>query len=410
MRPFTRPNRPRSLTLQKEDIKLPESLTSSQSTLPAPPSAPFLFISQLLASLHFPHPPSHPPRLPSDDSILPLSAATSEFDVDIQSTKYTRVIFSPNNIPILTVILLFPVSTALILFSLKSLPITLTWPKTITDLAQLGTELRGYSQSSPSSMAHVIAVLSVTAVWKHAWSIPGSVVWNVLAGALFSPVLAVVLLSFLTMIGSACSTLLSAPLAPVLSHFFPRALDMTRAALQGSSRSKPDSTVQSAWIRLSVLRLIGVVPWSGINIACGVSGVPLFDCMLGAFIGTLPWTAVTCQIGDILQTVASHPSSPASQPVSALLASPAIITKLILLSVLSLAPILAKDRLKALIGHQEVDAAAAAVVTVDRIGRKSWVQEWRDKMRRSSRSRTRMLDETQLSELIREKRALPTDS
>lgn len=77
---------------------------------------------------------------------------------------------------------------------------------------------------------------------------------------------------------------------------------------------------------------------------------------------------------------------------------------------LSLAPILAKDRLKALIGHQEVDAAAAAVVTVDRIGRKSWVQEWRDKMRRSSRSRTRMLDETQLSELIREKRALPTDS
>ena len=77
---------------------------------------------------------------------------------------------------------------------------------------------------------------------------------------------------------------------------------MTRSALGGDSDAdraisgdqlKPKS---SAWVRLSVLRLIGVVPWSGINLACGLADVPLADCMLGTFIGCLPWTAVTCQV------------------------------------------------------------------------------------------------------------------
>lgn len=110
------------------------------------------------------------------------------------------------------------------------------------------------------------------------------------------------LLTTLTMLGSVCATMLSTPLAPFLTHFFPRALDLTRNALEGDSDSDLDASEQSskrrssAWVRLSVLRLIGVVPWSGINIACGVCGVPLADCMLGAFIGSLPWTAVTCQV------------------------------------------------------------------------------------------------------------------
>jgi hypothetical protein len=194
----------------------------------------------------------------------------------------------------------------------------MAWPRTLSDLAQLGRDLHGYSQSGPWPLAHVIAVMAISAVWKHAWSIPGSVLWvsspcswyrshclipnhqNVLAGALFSPAFATIMLTALTTIGSLCATLLAAPLAPFLSYLFPRALEMTRNALAGNS-SEPnkddDSSTKSApWVRLSILRLIGVVPWSGINIACGVCGVSFTDCMLGTFIGCLPWTAVTCQV------------------------------------------------------------------------------------------------------------------
>lgn len=107
------------------------------------------------------------------------------------------------------------------------------------------------------------------------------------------------------MLGSACATLLSKPLGPFLAHLSPAAIDMTRVALSGSNHDIPESETElhpksSAWIRLSVLRLIGVVPWSGINIACGVCNVRLADCMLGAFIGCLPWTAVTCQVCYII--------------------------------------------------------------------------------------------------------------
>lgn len=126
---------------------------------------------------------------------------------------------------------------------------------------------------------------------------------NVLAGALFSPIIATLFLTTLTTIGSICATLLATPLAPFLTYLFPRALDMTRTALHGESDNpQDDSTTEvhksksSAWVRLSVLRLVGVVPWSGINIACGVCGVSLGDCVMGAFIGCLPWTAVTCQV------------------------------------------------------------------------------------------------------------------
>jgi hypothetical protein len=54
------------------------------------------------------------------------------------------------------------------------------------------------------------------------------------------------------------------------------------------------------------------------------------------------------QIGDILQTVASTPT-PTPQTLSSLLASPEIIFKLVFLSVLSLAPILGRTHLRAMI-------------------------------------------------------------
>ncbi|KAG7096883.1 hypothetical protein E1B28_004289 [Marasmius oreades] len=358
---------------------------------------------------------------PSDDDslALPLPASATKtsfgdvFDEKLPgAAQHHRFLALPSaHFPVFLVLTLLPVSTCFVYLSLRTLPISVSWPHTITDIAQLGRELHGYSHSGLWPLAHVIAVMAVSAVWKHAWSIPGSVVWNVIAGALFSPALATILLTFLTTLGSICATLLAAPLAPFLSHFFPKALEMTRLTLEGDAPTDPliSSTPSSshpsgAWVRLSILRLVGVVPWSGINIACGVCQVPLVDCFLGAFIGTLPWTAVTCQIGDILQTVASTPS-PTPQTVSSLLLSPNVIFKLILLSFLSLAPILAKDRLKALASGTETPSHTAGTgPESEKDSRmRSWVKRW--KVRLPSRSRTRTSEEERL-QLVDEKRQM----
>lgn len=217
-------------------------------------------------------------------------------------------------------------------------------------------------------------------------------------------------MTVLTTMGSIFASLLSAPLAPFLVSMFPRALAMTRVALEGRS-SEGDSALpsnkSSPWIRLSILRLIGVIPWSGINIACGVCGVAITDCLLGGFIGSLPWTAVTCQIGDILQTVASNPS-PTPRTVQSLLTSPEIIAKLIFLSFLSLAPILGRDHLRAWLSSSTASDSNTLDIEEERTSRWAWVKEWRDKIRIPSRASSRERFCTkELDVLVREKESLP---
>jgi uncharacterized membrane protein YdjX (TVP38/TMEM64 family) len=212
---------------------------------------------------------------------------------------------------------MFPVSTALVVIAFLTLPFTFSWPQNLADLAQLGRELHGYSQSGPGALAHVFGVVSAATIWMHAWSIPGSVLWvsrttllyfpvlimadpkikkNVLAGALFSPLLATVLLAVLTTVGSILATLLSAPLSPFITRFLPRPLALARNIFDADSEGSTKAP-SPTWVRLTVFRLVGIVPWSGINVACGVLGVSLRDCFLGTFIGAIPWTAVTCQVG-----------------------------------------------------------------------------------------------------------------
>ena len=230
---------------------------------------------------------------------------------------------------------------------------------------------------------------------------------NVLAGALFPPALAIPLLTLLTTLGSLSASVLAAPLGPFLTRLLPRPLAMVRSVLEGDD-SKDGS---AAWVRLSILRLIGVVPWSGINIACGVCGVAIWDCFLGALIGSLPWTAVTCQIGDILQTLATNPRP--SQSVQSILTSPEIVMKLALLSFLSLAPILGRNHLKAWLSSKASAVAAASAASAplgtaeEKARRWAWVREWRSRIRSASHSRTREASQKELETLIREKEALP---
>lgn len=342
-----------------------------------------------------------------DDSylVLPMSASDkTTFDGHGSQGAFLSFKTFYANTPLLWVMLMFPVSTALVYFALRSLPMTFVMPHNVSDLATLGREFHGYAQSGPWPMAHVIAVLSISAIWKHAWSFPGSIIWNVLAGALFPPAMATLLMTIITTIGALISILLAKPLSPLVTHFFPRALVMTRNVLEGdiptvhasdtvpvkkasSSSSSPlplPPSKTSPWVRLSVLRLIGVIPWSGINIACGLCGVPFWDCILSTFIGSLPWTAVTCQIGDILQTVASTPS-PTPQSVTSLLSSPDIIIKLLFLSLLSLVPILGRERFLALV-HQSRH-------------RQSW--SWKSRL-----NKNHSVESEELMSLVREKENL----
>lgn len=94
-----------------------------------------------------------------------------------RSRANSSLFFVKTHFPLVFVIILFPLSTLLVVLSLGSLPVTVSWPRTLEDLASMGRDLHSYSQSGTMPLAHVVGVLSISAVWKHAWSVPGSVAW-----------------------------------------------------------------------------------------------------------------------------------------------------------------------------------------------------------------------------------------
>lgn len=257
--------------------------------------------------------------------------------------------------PLLIPLILFPLSTALVLAAISTLPLpsplpTSPTPKSLSIIAStLSTYANQVSYDHWASIlptAHLLAVLSIVAVWKHAWSIPGAILLNVLAGSIWNGIIATALMTVLTALGSLAATVISRSLSHWFEGVMPRALEITRNALDSNDQ---DGKQHSApWVRLSLLRLVGVVPWSGINIASGIVRVPLLDCFIAALIGCLPWTVVTCQVGDILNNIGAAGDS--ERTVTEILTTWDVLLKLLLLTSFTLLPIFIKGAVQRILG------------------------------------------------------------
>ena len=87
--------------------------------------------------------------------------------------------------------------------------------------------------------------------------------------------------------------------------------------------------------------------------------------------------------------------------------------KLALLSFLSLAPILGRNRLRTWLSAKvpvasESSALESALGSAEEKARRwAWVKEWRSRIRSASHSRTRSASQNELETLVREKEALP---
>ncbi|KAJ9105450.1 hypothetical protein QFC21_001821 [Naganishia friedmannii] len=271
--------------------------------------------------------------------------------------------------------LVFVTSLGIVAAALVSLPIASlkSLPKKVSDLQILSAEIRSYMASSSAGWWHTVFVLTVTGMWKHSWSVPGAVVLNILVGSLLEPIPALLLLTFITSFGSLGAYSLSRPLAPLIALIFPKPLALVRSAINGGDqpteniamhdlttrRSPSDSAAQpTIWRRLLVMRAMGLVPWSGMNVACGVVGVNPMTFLLTTAAGTASWSYVTASVGDILHQMAipastgvgmdglplADPNAMGGQSLSSLLRDPALVFKMVVLSLISLIPVLFKSR------------------------------------------------------------------
>ena len=275
---------------------------------------------------------------------------------------------------------LFVVTAATVALLVTHMPITQLkhLPKSTTDLQLLSAEIRQYMASSDVGYWHTVGVLIFIGCWKHAWSVPGAVVLNILVGSILDTFSAVTLLTFITATGSLFSYLLSRPLAPLITVLFPRPLALVRAALAPNqavqspldqSDEKDSVTAihvsadpaspaiggqtdsSSVWRRLLIMRATGFVPWSGMNVACGVVEVDWKVFWLTTAAGSASWSYVTASVGGILSrlaipegaaTAAAAGETIGGESLTGMLKDPYLIAKLFLLSGVSLIPVLFK--------------------------------------------------------------------
>lgn len=262
-------------------------------------------------------------------------------------------------------------------------------PKSTTDLQLLSADMRAYMGSGNAGWWHTVGVLTYIGCWKHAWSVPGAVVLNILVGSVFDPVAALALLTMITACGSLGAYMLSRPLAPLIAVLFPKPLALVRAALAPESVPKPSNAASvrgetvtpvhvsndpreaalgaptdrpNVWRRLLLMRAMGFVPWSGMNVACGVVGVDWRTFWLTTAAGSASWSYVTASVGNILSRLAlpgqgADGAEVQGESLTSLLRDPTLIAKLVCLTLLTLVPVLLKRRVNPADDDSDDDAS-----------------------------------------------------
>lgn len=218
----------------------------------------------------------------------------------------------------------FVAATAVLGACLRTLPLHLPThlaQLTLTEVRDMCAALQTYAQSSTLAMWHVWIVLSLFFTWKQAFCVPGSLITNIVFGAMYGAYAGSFFASLLTAFGGVLCYLLAMPFGEVVSHVpglakplhaMRRALAIVEEPASLQHRDRPPTPRVDAgdpprnlWNYLLFLRLLPIVPYGMMNIACGVLRVPLLPFAVTLGIGSIPWNFCTAQIGEILQDVVS---------------------------------------------------------------------------------------------------------
>ncbi|CAO1626330.1 unnamed protein product [Parajaminaea phylloscopi] len=300
-------------------------------------------------------------RSAADGSLL-LSALGDKLRAGLHSRSLRQ------HMPTLLMLLTFFVfSTLVVLLLLSTLPLRMPAHSltqlSLSEMRDICLSLRDYAASTPAAYHHTLLVLCTFFTYKQAFNVPGSIVSNIVFGALFGTWRAAFWLSVFTAVGGSGAAIMSALVAPLVLKMpgMTKAVDVMKRAIgsqyatgskagsamvmgrrvsraggtRASRRRNPSDRARSTspcpprhrsardnspsssgggnlYSILLLLRVLPLTPYGMMNIACGILNVPLLPFGTTLALGSLPWNAVTAQLGEILvEVVAALPSDDA---------------------------------------------------------------------------------------------------
>lgn len=171
----------------------------------------------------------------------------------------------------------------------------LHFPRNLEDLQQLANVLKIYKERN---WVYVLVLFCSAYLYKQTFIIPGSVLLNLLGGALFGIYVGFPLVCFLTAIGSTLCYLWSLWLAKdLIEHYFP---DRIRNFQEKVRRNK-----HRLLYYLLFLRMFPMSPNWFMNLLCPILGVPITTFFISIFIGLMPYNFLTVEAGEILSSLTS---------------------------------------------------------------------------------------------------------
>lgn len=192
---------------QPPNSTIPETHDESDSKPPSPvlrPVEPFSARGSISSTAPLLYPPT-----PMTDNSLGSEAFLA---ADAATTKSLR-----DFVPQLVILVALFVSSFAVIFAFISTLPGLFLPHSVADLPQLTATLSAYRGSSFLAELHLFGVLTVLFLWKQCFSIPGSVLTNILFGALYGTTMGTWWACLWTATGSTGAYLIALVIAPLVS-------------------------------------------------------------------------------------------------------------------------------------------------------------------------------------------------
>lgn len=140
---------------------------------------------------------------------------------------------------------------------------------------------------------------------------------------------------------------------------------MTRRALNLPSPSSttpsptPTASTSDLFSHLLLARFFPLLPYSVLNVISGVLGLPVSLFFITLVIGSFPFNFATVSVGELVALAASDPTSTLANKIW----SPAVLQKLVLVTLISVLPVVFKKPLQRWATSPELRAIVGAVPT-----------------------------------------------
>ncbi|KAI8975134.1 snare associated Golgi protein-domain-containing protein [Mycotypha africana] len=229
-------------------------------------------------------------------------------------------------LPRVTAFIFIGVMSLIFSVSLADAILDIKLPRTLESVQETAIQLEQRINNSWNGYGSVTFVFSILYLWQQAFSIPGSVLLNLLAGYLYGITMGTVWTSLLTAAGATLAyglaMLVGEPLMQ-LSWFARKAEPLNRQLEEEKQNG-------GLFWWLLFARLFPFSPYWFINLISPLLDIPVSPFFWSTFLGSMPYNFVCAQAGDVLGDLTSTSD----------IVSVSLMMKLLIVSFISLVPVI----------------------------------------------------------------------